>query len=255
VARTQAIPGSHESAHRPGRILSAVWVFPLVAAVVAFAFAWLLGRQFLERRRPYQLLWLIALAMYGVASLAVVAGVAAGWTRGEFLLYWALGAVLNVPFLAAGELVLLFHRPWVLWVCWLVLVFSCAYTISVLRGAPVVEPALTEQLPAGRDVFGLGTTAQRLPQFFSYPAYAILVAGALWSAWRMRGRPDLKDRFVGTLLIAIGATIVAGGATFAAFGVIVGFIVTLVAGIAVMFWGLLRASRRPAPAPVHTEAS
>jgi hypothetical protein len=232
-----------------------VWVFPLVAAIVAFAFAWLLGRQFLERRRPYQLLWLIALAMYGVASLAVVAGVAAGWTRGEFLLYWALGAVLNVPFLAAGELVLLFHRPWVLWVCWLVLVFSSAYTISVLRGAKVVDPtALAEQLPAGRDVFGLGTTAQRLPQFFSYPAYAILLAGALWSAWRMRGRPALKDRFVGTLFIAIGATIVAGGATFAAFGLIVGFILTLVAGIAVMFWGFLRASRRPAAA-VPAEAS
>src|ERR671929_62371 len=99
---------------------------------------------------------LIALAMYGIASLAVVAGVAAGWTRGEFLLYWALGAVLNVPFLAAGELVLLFHRPWVLWTCWLVVIFACAYTFSVLRAATLNEGSLTEQLPAGRDVFGLG---------------------------------------------------------------------------------------------------
>jgi hypothetical protein len=230
-----------------------MWAFPLVAAVVAFAFAWLLGRQFLERRRPYQLLWVIALAMYALASLAVVAGVASGWSRGEFLVYWALGAVLNVPFLAAGELVLLFHRPWVLWTCWLVLIFACAYTVSVLRGAAVDEAAFTKQLPAGRDVFGLGTTAQRLPQFFSYPAYAILVVGALWSAWRMRGRPELKDRFVGTLLIAVGATIVAGGATFAAFGLIAGFILTLVAGIAVMFWGFLRASTRSAPSPLPAE--
>jgi hypothetical protein len=230
------------------RILSAVWIFPLIAAVVAFAFAWLLGRQFLERRRPYQFFWLVALLMYGGASLAVVFGVASGWTRTEFLVYWALGAVLNVPFLAAGELVLLFHRPWVLWVCWLALIFASAYTVSVLRGAVINEAALAKQLPAGRDVFGLGTTPQRLPQYFSYPAYAILLIGALWSAWKMRGRPELKDRFVGTLLIAIGATIVAGGATFAAFGLIVGFIVTLVAGIAVMFWGFLRASKRPAPA-------
>ena len=53
---------------------------------------------------------------------------------------------------------------------------------------------------------------------------------------------------MGTLLIAVGATVVAGGATFAAFGLVAGFIVTLVAGISVMFWGFLLASRH-APAP------
>jgi hypothetical protein len=63
----------------------------------------------------------------------------------------------------------------------------------------------------------------------------------------MRSHPELRDRFVGTVLIAVGATIVAGGATFAAFGMVAGFIVTLVVGIAVMFGGFLRASRR-APA-------
>ena len=67
-------------------------------------------------------------------------------------------------------------------------------------------------------MFGDGTAAHRLPQYFSYPAYFILLGGALWSAWKMRGRPELKDRFVGTLLIAVGATIVAGGSTFAALG-------------------------------------
>ena len=28
--------------------------------------------------------------------------------------------------------------------------------------------------------------------YFSYPAYSILLAGALWSAWKMRGRPELR---------------------------------------------------------------
>jgi len=65
----------------------------------------------------------------------------------------------------------------------------------------------------------------------------------------MRGRPELRDRFVGTLLIALGATIVAGGATFSAYGILVGFVATLLAGIVVMFWGFLRASRRPVGAP------
>ena len=77
-------------------------MFPLVAAVVAAVFAGLVAKQYVSRRRPFQLAWAISLAMYAAASLAVVFGVAGGWTTGEFQVYWALGAVLNVPFLAGG---------------------------------------------------------------------------------------------------------------------------------------------------------
>ena len=218
-----------------------MWLIPLVAAVVAAVFAAMLLRQFAARRGQAQLLWAIAMAMFAVASAALALGVGSGWSKTLFGIYWAFGAVLNVPFLAGGELVLLFRRKWVLWATWLVLIFSIAFTFAVLRGADV--HGLTEQLPAGREVFGLGTQAQRLPQYFSYPAYFILVAGAIWSAWKMRGHPELKDRFIGTLLIALGATIVAGGAAFAAEGEVLGFTVTLLVGISTMFWGFLRASR------------
>jgi hypothetical protein len=230
-----------------------MWVFPLVAAIVAFAFTAMLGKQFAIRRGQAQLLWAIALAMYGLASIAVTAGVLSGWTRTWFVLYWAFGAVLNVAFLAGGELVLLFRRRWVLWAVWLVLVFVTAYTFTVLRGAKVNPAAFADRLPLGRDVFGAGTPAHRLAQLVAYPAYVILLLGTLWSAWKMRGRPELKDRFVGTLLIAVGATIVAGGAAFAAAGVLPGFILTIVAGICVMFAGFVRASRRaPLPQPIQT---
>lgn len=223
-----------------------MFLVPLVAAVIAVVFAAMLAREFAAKRRPYTLLWAIALGCYAAASAMVTLGVLGGWTEREYAIYWGLGAVLNVPFLAGGEIVLLFRQRWVRWGTWLVLVFSVAYTTAVLRAAQVDAAALNERLPSGKDVFGAGTAAQHLPQFFSYPAYFILVAGALWSAWRMRSHPELRDRFVGTLLIAVGATIVAAGATFAAFGLLVGFIVTLVVGIAVMFGGFLRASRRTA---------
>ena len=57
------------------------------------------------------------------------------------------------------------------------------------------------------------------------------MVGALWSAWRMRGRPELKDRFIGTLLIVLGATIIAGfGSAFAALGDLAPFSVALLVG-------------------------
>ena len=160
-------------------MLGAMWVFPLIAAVVAAVFAGLVGRQYLARRRPYQLAWAIALGMYAIASLAVVLGTSGGWTTGEFRVYWALGAVLNVPFLAGGELMLLSRNRTVQAAVWIVLIFLTAYTVSVLRSASFDAAALTQDLPSGKHVFGDGSAAHRLPQLISIPSYAILVAGAL----------------------------------------------------------------------------
>lgn len=227
------------------RYARAMWVFPLLAAVVAGAFALSLGRQFLDRRRTYQALWAVALLMYAAASAVVVLGGVDGWTSGEFRVYWALGAVLNVPFLAVGELDLLVRSRPVRLALVVVLAFVTAYTIARIRTAPVDVAALAEDLPSGKDVFGDGTPAHRLPQLVSIPAYVILVGGALWSAWRMRGRPELRDRSTGTLLVALGATIIAGfGSAFAALGRLPLFSVSLLAGVSVMFWGFRRASRR-----------
>jgi hypothetical protein len=158
--------------------------------------------------------------------------------------YWILGAVLNVPLLAAGEVHLL-GRAWVLdLLVWVALAFVFAYTIAVTRGAPVDPAALAERLPSGKEVFGDGSAAHRLPQLISIPSYLILVVGAAWSAWRVRGRPDLRERFIGTLLVVAGATITAAaGSAFAAVGNLPAFSLALLAGVAVMFVGFLRATR------------
>jgi hypothetical protein len=223
-----------------------VWVFPLAAAVVAVLFAAALARDFARRRRSYQAIWAAALLMYAAASLAVALGAANGWTSAEFRIYWTLGAVLNVPFLAQGELDLLIHRRGVRWALYAVLAFVTAYTIAVVRTAEIDAAALAADLPSGKEVFGDGSPAHRLPQLVAIPAYIVLLAGTGWSAWRMRGRGELRDRFWGTLLIALGATVIAGfGSAFAALGHLVPFAIALLVGIAVMFTGFLRATRMP----------
>jgi hypothetical protein len=59
----------------------------------------------------------------------------------------------------------------------------------------------------------------------------------------MRRKPELKDRALGTIGIVAGATIVAiGSGIGAGYGYVWLFSITLAAGIAVMFWGFLRAS-------------
>jgi hypothetical protein len=176
-----------------------MWVLPLAAGAVASVFAVQLARQFATRGRPYQLLWAIAMLMYGAACLAVVFGVVGGWTLPEYQVFWVLGAVLNVPFLAAGEIDLLTRNRTVSAALGLLLVFVTAYAVATTRTAAFDPSALAQDLPSGKEVFGAGTPAHRLPQLISIPSYLILVGGAAWSAWRLRGRPELLDRFTGTL--------------------------------------------------------
>lgn len=238
-------------------MLRNMWVFPLLAALIALSFAGLLMRQWLARRRTYQAIWAVALLMYAVACFEVFLGGLGGWTSGEFRVYWLLGAVLNVPFLALGELELLVKHRGVRTAMYVITMFVTAYAIARVRTAGIHSAALAEDLPSGKDVFGDGTAAHRLPQLISIPAYAVLVGGAVWSAMRMRGRIELRDRFMGTLLIALGATVIAGfGSAFAALGYLAAFTISLLAGIAIMFWGFLRASRRtPAASPSTADGS
>ena len=222
-----------------------MWIVPLLAAAVAAAFAVLLGIQYVSRRRPYQGIWTLALLMFAAASFAVFLGVLDGWSSGDYRVFWLFGAVLNVPYLAAGELFLLIRRRSPITVLLLVLLFGTAFAVSRVRTAHIVGAALDSDLPSGADVFARDGFALTLARLYSFPAYAILLAGTAWSAGRMRGKPALHDRFAGTLGIAVGATVVAAGSAFAATGNSVGFSITLAAGVTFMFWGFLRASRPP----------
>lgn len=226
-------------------MLRAMWALPMAAAVVSLVFAGVLARRWVTGRRPFQAAWVVALLMYAAASLALFLGILDRWSEGEFRVYWAFGAILNVPWLALGEGYLLIRRRWIMAAALVGLVFLSAFVIAQVRSAPIEDvSALAHDLPLGREVFGDGSTAHRLAQWIAYPAYVLLLAGCVWSAWGMRGRAELRDRFVGTLLIAAGATVVAiGSGIGAGLDVVPVFTVGLVAGIVLMFSGFLRASR------------
>lgn len=236
-------------------MLLRMWGFPLAAAVVALVFAGLLLRQWLERRRPAQLLWAAALLMYAGASFALFLGTLSGWTTAEYRAYWLLGAVLNVPYLAQGELYLLLRRRMVAHVLLLLLLFATAFALNRVRTAVPDVAALTHDLPIGREAWVNDPFVLDLARLYSFPAYFLLVGGALWSAWRMRGAAHLRDRFWGTLWIAVGATIVAAGSAFALQGLLAGFSLTLAAGIGTMFYGFVRSSRPVTAADRSTQAA
>jgi hypothetical protein len=224
-------------------------VFPLAAAAIALVFGARLTARFGSRRRPFEGAWAVALLMFSVASAAMFVGVLTGWGPATFRLYYLLGAVLNVPYLFLGELYLLSPRRWVAHVVAGVLLAATAFAVWEIATANLHEGVLTEALPLGREVFGSGSVPHRLAQYYSFPAYFLLLGGLVWSAAQMRGRPELRNRVAGTMWIAVGATIVAiGSGIGAGFHVVPLFSVSLAAGIGAMYWGFLEAGRPAAPA-------
>jgi hypothetical protein len=220
-------------------------MFPLIAAAVALLFGIRLMARFLRRRKPYEGVWGVALLMFAAASVAMFVGVVGGWGPFDFRVYWLFGAILNVPYLFAGEVYLLARRRSVGHAVLLVVMAVSVYAGIEVWSSSLTTAALAVTLPLGKDVFGTSSVAYRLAQILAFPAYFLLLGGLVWSAWQTRNRKELRHVTAGTVMIALGATIVAiGSGVGAGLHVVWLFSLSLAAGIVFMYAGFLRAGRQ-----------
>jgi hypothetical protein len=223
------------------------WLLPGVAAAASAAFAVAVLRQYAARRRPYQLAWGIALSMFTVASLALTFGVVSGWTPVSFKVYYLFGAVLNVPWLALGTVELLAgqaaRRAY--------LAALAAFTLVsvVLVGLARVSAAdlAGRLLPEGKEF--LPVAVRVLAVVGNSVGTLVVVGGAVASGLAMRSRRDLRPRFEGTLLIALGVLLAASGGVLAFLASSDKLALGLAVGASVMYLGFRRASA-PARPPV-----
>ena len=223
------------------------WLLPGVAAAASAAFAVAVLRQYADRRRPYQLAWGIALSMFTVASLALMAGVVAGWSPVSFKLYYLFGAVLNVPWLALGTVELLAgpaaRRAYLAALTAFTLVSVVLVALARVTAADLAGRLLPEGkafLPVAVRVLAVvGNTVGTL----------VVVGGAVASGLAMRTRRDLRPRFEGTLLIALGVLLAASGGVLAFLASSDKLALGLAVGASVMYLGFRRASA-PARPPV-----
>lgn len=227
------------------------------ASLVAVAFALSTLDRWLRRRRPHELAWTVSLGFFAVGSLALWWAESAGWGLGSFRIFYMAGAVLNVPWLALGTIYLLAGeragnrvRAW--------LVPLSGLTVGIVGFAPTRIGVSGDELPTGKDVFGVAPRV--LAAVGSGVAALIIIVGALWSAWRVwRGRqPSLTGNrqvsspgrlVLGNVLIATGTLVLSASGTLAGrLGKDRAFVVTLLVGIVILFAGFLVATsqrRRP----------
>jgi hypothetical protein len=223
------------------------WLLPGVAAAASAAFAVAVLRQYAARHRPYQLAWGIALSMFTVASLALMAGVVAGWSPVSFKLYYLFGAVLNVPWLALGTVELLaglaVRRAYLAALA----VFTLVSVILVALARVTAADLAGRLLPEGKEF--LPVAVRVLAVVGNSVGTLVVVGGAVASGLAMRSRRDLRPRFEGTLLIALGVLLAASGGVLAFLASSDKLALGLAVGASVMYLGFRRAST-PARPPV-----
>jgi membrane protein YdbS with pleckstrin-like domain len=219
------------------------WLLPAVATVASAAFAVAVLRQYAARRRTHQLAWGVGLAMFALASLALTVGVAAGWSPFGFKVYYLFGAMLNVPWLALGTISLLAgplaRRAYLAGLA----VFTAASTV-LLALAAVAGADLAGRVPEGKAF--LPVPVRVLAVLGNSVGTVVVVGGAVASGLALRHRRELRPRFEGNLLIALGVLLAAGGGVFAFLDRSDKLAAGLALGASVMYAGFRRAS-----APIH----
>ena len=78
-----------------------------IATAIATVFAQATAVRWSRSRAPHQGAWTVALALFALASAALATGESTGWDEGTFRMFFLLGAVINVPWLALGTVYLL----------------------------------------------------------------------------------------------------------------------------------------------------
>jgi hypothetical protein len=215
-----------------------------VAVVVSSLFAQSMLVRYTARHQPQHRAWAIALAMFALASVALASGTATGWDNGTFRVFYLLGAVLNVPWLAMGTVYLLAKPDVARRVQWGLVLFS-GFAAGVLFSCPMHTVSGTA-IPVGKDVFG--ALPRVLAAVGSGVAAVVIIGGALVSAWRFLRNPGLPDhgRLAGANgLIALGTLVLSsGGLVQGAVGHDEAFALSLAVGISIVYSGFVLASGR-----------
>ena len=223
-----------------------------VATAVASLFAEATFVRWAVRRPhpPHLGAWTVALAMFAGASAALAVGVSTGWDTGTFRVFYLLGAITNVPWLALGSVYLLLGRGWGdRSRAWL-LVFT-GIAIGAVLSAPM-EPVSGTAIPVGSDVFR--ALPRALAAIGSGLGAVVIFAGALWSGVRYardRSVPRHARLALANALIALGTVVLSsGGIVQGVIGHDEAFTLSLAVGIVVIYGGFLvadqptRSSRR-----------
>ena len=197
------------------------------AALLALRLAGLLARRWRTTRRPELAAWAWSLAAYAVAAAAIAWGEAAQWDARAFRVYYAAGALLTVPLLAVGSLMLAGVRRAAIVGC-----VVAGLGLGVALAMPVHGAFAAHGIPPSQDHLRF-LPARLLAILCNAGGTLVVVAIAVRS---------LRRRPLGNALIVLGVAAAALGSGLAGLGA-GGQAVGIAVGVALLYAGFVAPSR------------
>ena len=214
---------------------SPVLYLPVVTTLFSLAFSAALLRRYLTKGRgPHLLVWSLGVLVYGVGTFTEAFTSLFGWREGIFRAWYISGALLGGAPLAQGTVYLLLRRKTanVLTVC----LATVVLVASAFVLASPVNPTLAEAHRLSGKVLAWPWVRAFSPFINTY-ALIFLVGGAVFSAVRFSRRKETHHRFVGNVLIAIGALLPGIGGAFTRFGYVEVLYITELVGLTLIYSG------------------
>ena len=214
--------------------MSFVYWIPFATTVVAFAFSTVVLRRYRERHGTHLLWWGLGLVLYGVGTLTESLTTVLGWHEPIFKAWYITGALCGGAPLAQGTVYLMMKRR-------TANVLAALLVSAILTGAllvimsPIDYSVVEPHRLSGRVLGWHGV--RMISPFINTYAAIFLIGGAIVSAFRYRTQPEKRNKYVGNILIAIGAILPGIGGTFTRFGHVEVLYVTEFIGLLLIFAG------------------
>jgi len=215
------------------------WVWPLITALVGFAFSGLVFQQYSRRKRAHQLAWGVGLLFYAIgAAMEFLSEYTLAWNPIVYRFYYVIAAVL-VSCLGLGTVYLIFKNRW----------WGHGYLgYIVVMNLVFLGFALTTPLISANLVPGITVGGKAMPEtvrLFSYlntiPGSLALFGGAIYSIVIFAAKRQYAYRMWANILIAAGTLVIAGAGSMARTGTTVWLYPAEMVGATLLLLGFLRA--------------
>ncbi len=226
-------------------LLEAVMHLPILTTVVATVFCLVLFRRYRQRGGLHLLWWAIGMATYGLGTLTESATTLFGWNSDVFKLWYVFGAFLGGYPLAQGSLYLLARKRRLAHLSAIVCTTAIIIGAIAVALSPVTFPGVDARLSGSALNW---QWIRAMTPFINIYSAIVLIGGALVSAFRFRTTPDLRGRYLGNILIAIGALLPGIGGTMTRMGHVEVLYVTELLGLLFIFAGYRKCVAAPQPA-------
>ena len=230
-----------------------VGYLPIATTIVALFFATKLFIRYRERGGAHHLWWIVGMLTYAAGTITESLTTLTGWHEPIFRAWYITGALLGGAPLATGTVYLLMKRRNADMLAFAVSTVVVIASISVILSP--IDYSLVQPYRLSGKVLEWHWVRMFSP-FVNLYAVAFLIGGAILSAMRYRRRSETYHRYVGNLLIAVGALLPGIGGTFTRFGHTEVLYVTELLGLLVIYAGF-RFNTAPAAsvAPIAVAAA